>query len=95
MYIGAGKVFCMRKVLSKADRRSLTESLFYIHRGEKFEKNLVESGIFQILLEIQAKLKNCLCTRKKQKNTKKKCFFAEISNCSKIFSRKDINTFDI
>ena len=38
VYIGAGKVFCMSKVLSKADRRGLTESLFYIHRGKKFEK---------------------------------------------------------
>ena len=96
MYIGAGKVFCMLEVLSRFDRRGPTEPLFYIHREKKnLKKNHVDSGIFQILLEIQAKLKNCLCTRKKQKNTKKKCVFPEISNCSKIFSRKDIHTFDI
>ena len=92
VYIGAMKIFYMFEVLSRLDRRGQTEPLFHIHRKKNFEKKSCRKWNFSNPIGNPSQIEKL---SKKQKNTKKKCVFPEISNCSKIFSSKDIHTFDI
>ena len=94
-YIGAMKIFYMFEVLSRLDRRGQTEPLFHIHRKKNFEKKSCRKWNFSNPIGNPSQIEKLLMYTQKTEKYQKKSVFTENSNCSKIFSRKDINTFDI